>query len=189
MFTGIVKAIAEVEKAEKRRGSLFLYIKKPRAWRFGLGESVLVNGVCLTAKKIGKASFVTEFMSETLSRTTFGREIPRRVNLEKPLTLKDPLGGHIVLGHVDAVGKIIKIKSEFSEKKYFFSFPKKYSRLVVEKGSIAVDGVSLTVAGRSKVNFSCSLLDYTLKLTILGQKRVGDIVNIEFDILAKYLLG
>lgn len=185
MFTGIVQHVGKVIKADKKKGSLFLSVEKPKKWRLKKGESILVNGVCLSVTKVKPALFTSELMPETLRRTVFGKKVPKRVNLERPLTPKSFIGGHIVLGHVDAAAKIIKADKE----SYFFSFPQKYSRLVVEKGSVALDGVSLTIAGRSKSGFYVSLTDYTLQNTTLGEKRVDDLVNIEFDILAKYVCG
>lgn len=189
MFTGIIKEVSPIEKNWKKAGSLFLAIKKPKNWRVKPGDSISTDGVCLTVKETGKDFFVAELMPETLKRSTFGKKVPSKVNLERPLTLQDFVGGHLILGHVDALGKIVKINNDFSAKKYFFSFPKKYSRFVVEKGSICVDGLSLTVVGCSPGRFSCSLVDYTLDNTTLGQKKVLDCVNIEFDILAKYLVN
>lgn len=188
MFCGIVQKISEIDKVEKKKGSLFLWIKKPKKWRIGVGDSVAVDGVCLTVKKVGKTSFMVELSPETLNRTTFRKRVLQSVNLERPLTLNSFVGGHIVLGHVDVTSKIIKVETKSLSKNYYFSLPKKYFRFVVEKGSLAVDGISLTVAGCSKGRFSCSLVDYTLRNTTLGQKRAGDYVNIEFDILAKYLV-
>jgi len=189
MFTGIIRNIGKVEKSWKKAGSLFIAIKKPKNWKVKVGDSVSTDGVCLTVKETKKNSYITELMPETLKRTTFGRKIPKMVNLERPLTLNSSLDGHIVLGHVDAVGKITGIKSMSSSRVYSVSFPKKHSKLMAEKGSVALDGVSLAVAGTSPDRFSVSLTDYTLQNTILGEKKAGDLVNIEFDILAKYVVN
>ncbi len=189
MFTGVIRNIGEVKKSYKKSGSLFLAIKKPKSWKIKAGESLSVDGTCLTVKEMRNNLLVTELMPETLKRTTFGRKVPKRVNLERPLTLNSLLGGHLVLGHIDVVGKISDIKRQSSSKVYSVSFPKKYSRLVTEKGSIAVDGVSLAVVGVSPGRFSVSLTDYTLRNTTLGEKKAGDLVNIEFDILAKYIVN
>lgn len=189
MFTGVIRNIGKVERSWEKGGSLFLVIKKPKNWKIKPGDSISTDGVCLTVKQTQKNLFITELMSETLERTTFGRRIPKRVNLERPLTLNSLLYGHLTLGHIDAVGKITGIKSRSSSRIYSVSFPQKYSHLVAEKGSLAVDGVSLTATKADSGRFSVSLVDYTLQKTTLGEKKVGDFCNIEFDILAKYLLN
>ncbi len=189
MFTGIIRNIGKVERSWKKADSLFLAVQKPKNWKIKVGDSLSVDGACLTVKETQKNFYITELMPETLKRTTFGRKVPKRVNLEMPLTLNSFLDGHIVLGHVDAVGKIIGIKPRSSSKTYSVSFPQKYSKLVAEKGSLAVDGVSLAVVKASPGRFSVALTDYTLLNTTLGEKKVGDLVNIEFDILAKYILN
>ncbi|MDP3725308.1 MAG: riboflavin synthase [Nanoarchaeota archaeon] len=186
MFTGVIRAVSDVRKSEKRRGSLFLEIQKPRAWKVKIGDSVAVNGTCLTIKKIQRGMMVFELMPETLSKTTFGKIVPRAVNLELPLRLSDRLDGHFVTGHVDTVGKITDIKKRGVSKVFDISFPRKFAKLVVPKGSIAIDGVSLTIVAAFLSRFSVSLVSYTLKNTILGERKVGDVVNLEFDILAKY---
>lgn len=189
MFTGVIRNIGEVKRSYKKAGSLFLAIKRPKNLKMKPGNSISVDGVCLTVKETPKNLLITELMPETLKRTTFGIKVPERINLEKPLTFNSTLDGHLVLGHIDAVGKITSIKSRSLSKIYSVSFPREYSRLVAQKGSLAVDGVSLTVVDASSGGFSVSLTDYTLRNTTLGEKKVGDLVNIEFDILAKYLLN
>ncbi len=187
MFSGIIKAITPITSFDYKNGSLFLTIQKPAKWKIGLGDSIATNGVCLTVKKLLKKEYVTELMLETLEKTTFGQEIPRQVNVEQSLALGSMLDGHIVQGHVDGVGEIIKITSQGAAKVYRFSFPTKFSKLIAEKGAITVDGVSLTVVEVGARWFSVSLVDYTLTHTVLGSKCVGDVVNLEFDVLAKYL--
>ena len=189
MFTGIIKNVSQVLKAEKKNGSLFLTIKKPKGWDIKLGDSISTDGVCLTIAKINKNNYVCELMTETLNKSYFGIFIPEWVNLEQSIKLGEKLDGHFVLGHIDTRGKIKSITKSKSGVIYKISFPSKYSRLVVSKGSIAIDGISLTVASITGTNhFSVSLIDYTLSHTSLGRKKAGDPVNLEFDILGKYLL-
>lgn len=220
MFTGIIQSIAQIKKAEKRPGSLVLTVATPRGWKLKPGDSVATDGACLTVKTASRGWYTTELMSETLKRTTFGRQIPERVNLERSLRPIDFLDGHIVQGHVDAVGEVVKVsglrdtpptvpplKGEGAtrfppplrgrtevgvypkEASVIFTirFPKKYNRLVVEKGSVAVDGISLTVVDVDLDRLSVALIPYTLGHTTIGLKRVGDFVNLEFDVIAKYV--
>lgn len=188
MFTGIIEAIAPVEKKTARGGSLVLLIAAPRGWKVRAGDSIATNGVCLTVRRVARgAAWETELMPETLARTAFGKEVPKAVNLERSLTLGSALGGHLVTGHVDAVGKITKVAPRGASRMYTISFPARFARLVAEKGSIAVDGVSLTVVDAGRDCCTVGLVDYTLGATTLGSKGAGALVNIEFDILAKYV--
>lgn len=187
MFTGIIEATALVKKSARRRGALVLTIQTPRGWRLKPGQSLDTNGACLTVSKVGKSFYQTELMGETLARTTFGKTIPARVNLERSLTLQSPLDGHLVLGHADTVGRVASIIRQSGAVVYRISFPKKFSPLVAAKGSIAIDGVSLTVVQVGRGWCSVALVGYTLERTTLGEKRVGGLVNVEFDVLAKYV--
>lgn len=190
MFTGIIKEIAEVRSVRKKGGSLFLEIQKPKGWKVKPGDSVAAQGACLTVRKLqiadGRLQMVFECMPETLSKTIFGGRVPKRVNLELPMRFSDRVGGHFVTGHIDAIGKISGVVKKGTSEVLDISFPKKFVKLVVPKGSIAVDGVSLTIVDVGLGRFSVSLVSYTLEHTTLGEHRVGDIVNLEFDILAKY---
>lgn len=189
MFTGIIKARAQIRKAKIRRGSLFLTIEKPRSWKIKVGDSIATDGACLTVKKVrpNDYEYETELMPETLSKTTFGKRVPSRVNLELPMKALDTLAGHVVLGHVDGVGTILEIKSRGLSKIYKILFPAKFSKLIASKGSITVDGISLTVVKAGENWFTVSLVPYTLRHTTIGSKQKGDLVNLEFDIIAKYL--
>ena len=152
------------------------------------GDSMAVNGACLTVSTLDAASFSVDIMPETLKRTNLGLLHPgSTVNLERPLLVGGRLGGHLVQGHVDATGKVISLIPEGGAVIARFAVPPEVLRYVVEKGFIAVDGVSLTVTGYDKTSLSVSLVAYTLKNTILGTKRVGDLVNLEVDIIAKYV--
>jgi riboflavin synthase len=187
MFTGIIKAVAKVKKAEKRRSSLLLTIAKPAAWRLRAGDSVATDGVCLTVAAVKDDDYVCELMPETLRLTTFGKKVSTSVNLERALKLSDRVDGHFVLGHVDAIGSIAAVGQSGRSYVYKIKFPKKFRKLVRAKGSIAVDGISLTVAELGSDYFTVSLVSHTWRNTTLGQKRSGDLVNLEFDIIAKHL--
>ena len=207
MFTGIIKSVGKVVKAEKKGGSLYLTIQKPKtdgkSWKIKLGDSISTDGVCLTVAKIASGAYTCELMEETLRKSYFGSYTPKSVNLEQSMRLGDRLDGHFVLGHVDTVGKIISIEKSKSGTVYVITYPKAFSPLVVAKGSITMNGISLTVVDSEPkallwaspkqgfgpvVAFSVSLVDYSLKHTTMKEKEVGDPVNLEFDILGKYLL-
>jgi riboflavin synthase len=188
MFTGIIKKVSEVEKVSQRKGSFFVAIKKPAGWKIEKGESISINGVCSTVRSAGKKNFEVEYMPETLKKTTAGNfKAGTKVNLEKSLRVGDLLGGHFVQGHVDGAGKVDEVRKVKKSKVLKVNVPKKLMKFIVEKGSIAVDGISLTVVKTGKNWFSVSLVSYTLKNTILGGLKAGDKVNIETDMLARYL--
>lgn len=187
MFTGIIRAVGQVIAAQKKSGGLFLTVAKPKDWEIRPGDSIATNGVCLTVRTVSRNSYTSELMPETLARTCFGRTIPKELNLEQSLRLSDRLGGHLVTGHIDALGQIQKILPAGLSEVYQISFPPEFAKLLAAKGSIAVDGVSLTVVQVGKNWFTVSLVDFTLKHTTLGQKKVRDFVNLEFDIIAKYI--
>ncbi|NQU83783.1 MAG: riboflavin synthase [Parcubacteria group bacterium] len=187
MFSGIVSAIAKIEKKEKKNSSLFLTIQKPKNWDINPGDSISTNGACLTVKEISEKNYITELMPETLDKTYFDKIDYEYVNLEKSLRLNDLLDGHLVTGHVDVIGKIIEINPCGNSKVIKFSFSKKFSKYIVEKGCISIDGISLTVVDVGDDWFTVSFVDYTLENTTMGRKDVGGLVHLEFDIVAKYL--
>ncbi len=196
MFTGIIQKVVKIKKSERREDTLVLTIATPRGWKLKLGDSIATDGVCLTVTKIGRGWYQTELMEETLERTTFGHHVPDKVNLERSLRPIDFLDGHMVQGHVDCVGEIVKVKGERLKVKstterrsllYAIRFPKKYSKLIVEKCSIAMDGISMTVVDARRDWFSVALIPFTLTHTTIGAKEVGDLVNLEFDVIAKYV--
>ena len=170
-----------------QNGSLFLTIEKPKGWKLALGESIATNGACLTVKKILPKEYIVELMPETTSKTTFGIAVPACVNLERSLMIGDRLGGHWVTGHIDAIGTIESIVSKGNSKVVTVSFPKAFKKYMATKGSVTIDGVSLTVVAVSGNRFSVSLVSYTTEHTTLGERVKGDKVNLEFDILAKYV--
>jgi riboflavin synthase len=183
MFTGLVAGTGTVERAGEA-----LRISTTLAGELSEGDSVAVNGVCLTATEAGPDHFVADVMQETLRRSALGRLKERdQVNLELPLRAADRLGGHIVQGHVDGVGEVESVREEGSARVLRIAADSELLRYVVEKGSIAVDGVSLTVASVDHDGFVVSLIPETLTRTTLGSAGPGHAVNLEVDLLAKYV--
>lgn len=188
MFTGIIKRVSKVADVKEKRGSLFVKVEKPKDWKVKLGESIAINGVCSTVKGFDQKVFEVEYMPETLKKTTVGNyKKGAVVNLEKSMGLNDLLDGHIVQCHVDTRGTVIEIKPVKDSVIMKIRIPAKFMRLVAEKGSVAVDGISLTVVQTGKDWFTVSLVSYTLEHTNLGQVKKGTQVNVETDVLAKYL--
>jgi riboflavin synthase len=183
MFTGLVEQMGQVQSAGTR-----LAVRTPLAADLERGDSIAVNGVCLTAVDIGEDSFEADVMEETLVRSTLGRLTEgERVNLELALRVGDRLGGHFVQGHVDATGRILDVEEREHSRLLLIGAPPEILRFVVEKGSIAVDGVSLTVTEVDEATgFRVSLIPETLERTTLGSAAAGDPVNLEVDMLAKY---
>jgi riboflavin synthase len=187
MFTGIIHTNGVIESLERLDAGARLRIRGTDDEPFVRGESVAVNGVCLTVIPNG-GSLLTEVSNETLKRTTLGSlATGARVNIERALGVGDRLGGHFVQGHVDTTGTLISKKSEGEFAVYRWSFPRDFSDLVVSKGSIAVDGVSLTVIDPDESSFGAALIPETLRRTTLGTARIGERVNLEFDMIAKYV--
>jgi len=196
MFTGIIHASGIVESFQRLEWGARLRLRTADDAAgdviYTRGESVAVNGVCLTALPEADGSIVTDVSQETLSRTTLGTlGNGARVNVERALAVGDRLGGHIVQGHVDTVGALVSISSEGDFAMYRWSFPPEHVGLVVNKGSIAVDGVSLTIVdplvSPDSATFAAALIPETLRRTNLGAARIGDAVNLEFDMIAKYI--
>lgn len=188
MFTGIVKEKGKVLETLKKSGKIYLTIEtKDILKKKKIGQSISVNGICLTIKKIDRKKALFEIMKETFDVTNL-KNIKKgdRVNLEPALLLGESIDGHLVQGHIDCTGKVLKIQKEKSQKALKISFPKKYSKLLVLKGSIAINGVSLTISFLKKDFFEVCLVSHTLKTTNLSDLKKNDIVNMEFDIVAKY---
>lgn len=189
MFTGIIEDVGRVYRWQKRRGSGILTINTNLPLKeMELGSSIAVNGACLTVVDKTKGRFTVDVSPETLERTSLGKlRRGNPVNLERPLRLSDRLGGHLVTGHVDGVGitREIKKRGQFT----FFSFqvPVSIYPLLVPKGSVAVDGVSLTINDCEKQRFSVAIIPHTFRHTNLLGRKVGDKVNIEADIIGKYV--
>lgn len=191
MFTGIVEELGEVVAVQLRDGgdSARLTVRGELVTSDAThGSSIAVNGVCLTVVETGQGCFTADVMAETLARSSLGSLTVRsRVNLERPLTLAARLGGHLVQGHVDAVGTVIERHPAEHWERVRISAPGTVPRYLVAQGSITVDGVSLTVVEAEDAAFTVSLIPTTLELTTLGRRQVGDPVNLEVDVIAKYV--
>ncbi|MCA6093146.1 riboflavin synthase [Streptomyces sp. SCA3-4] len=189
MFTGIVEELGEVVAVEELGDSSRFRLRGPLVTEGAKhGDSIAVNGVCLTVVETEDGEFTADVMAETLGRSSLGALAPgSRVNLERPMALGGRLGGHLVQGHVDGTGTIVeRVPGEHWEI-VRIALPGTLARYVVEKGSITVDGVSLTVVEAGDEHFTVSLIPTTLDLTTLGIKQAGDPVNLEVDVLAKYV--
>ncbi|MBI2328126.1 MAG: riboflavin synthase [Chloroflexi bacterium] len=185
MFTGITEEVGRVTSAQPGKITLAADDILP-----GLapGESIAVNGVCLTITGLAANSFSVDLMAETVKRSNLGLlRSGDKVNLERPLTLGGRLGGHLVQGHIDASGRVASIRSEAEARLIRFAAPPGVMRYIVEKGFIAVDGVSLTVVSKDASSFQVSVVGYTRQHTTLGAIQVGNPVNLEVDIIAKYV--
>jgi len=187
MFSGIIAAVGKIDRIERAQGGLRLSVA---AGKLGLrdvaiGDSITVNGACLTVVKRGKKSFSVDVSRETLS-VTAGLDREGEVNLEKALRLSDRLDGHLVLGHVDGVGKISKVERAGANILLGVRAPKSLARYIARKGSIALNGVSLTVNAVRGAEFEVNLIPHTLSVTTLKDLRPGDRVNLEVDPLARY---
>jgi len=188
VFTGLVKDLGRVAEVERSGGGARLRIDTALAGELRQGDSVAVNGVCLTATAVDGSWFDAEAMNETLTRTSLGAlRAGAAVNLELPLRAGEPLGGHLVQGHVDGMGRIAELEDDGFARRLRIQTGAEILRYVVEKGSIAVDGISLTVVDVAAQSFTVSLIPETLERTNLGASGIGSTVNLEVDVLAKYV--
>ncbi len=190
MFTGIIKAIGTVERIEPHGGDLRLTINSSEMpWQeFAVGESIAVNGVCLTATGYTSSGFVTDVSVETMNVTSLTNlAAGSKVNLEPSVSLGERLGGHLVSGHVDCMAVIKARDNDARSVKLDIEVPPEFSRYIAKKGSICVDGVSLTVNAVSANTFSVNIIPHTATASIIGDYKVGTTVNIEVDLLARYL--
>jgi riboflavin synthase len=188
MFTGLVQDRGRVEAVDTTADGVRLRVRSALASELGEGDSVAVEGVCLTATAVDPAGFAADVMSETLRRSTLGDlRAGSSANLELPLRAGDRLGGHVVQGHVDGIAEIGDVTQEGFSRRLFVQAPAELLRYVVEKGSIAVAGVSLTVAEVSDEGFAVALIPETLERTTLGDLEGGERVNLEVDVLAKHV--
>ncbi len=188
MFTGLVSDLGRIADAERSSDGVRLTITSRLAPELGEGDSVAVNGVCLTATAIAGGAFAAEVMNETLTRSSLNDVATgAEVNLELPLRAGDRLGGHVVQGHVDGVGEVEEVTADGFARRVRVRAPADVLRYMVSKGSVAVDGVSLTVADINGASFTVSLIPETLQRTNLGRISPGTIVNLEVDVLAKYV--
>jgi riboflavin synthase len=188
MFTGIIHHTGTIQSYERMDRGARLRVRTTDAEPFVRGESLAINGVCLTVLPESDGALLADLSDETLSRTTLGAlGIETNVNVERAMALGDRMGGHIVQGHVDTVGTLISITTEGEFAVYRWSYPDEYADLVIAKGSVAVDGVSLTLVAPEPGSFGAALIPETLRRTNLGTARIGDPVNLEFDMIAKYV--
>ncbi len=190
MFTGIIQALGSIERLEPRGGDVRLGIAtgKLDLVTVGIGDSIAVNGVCLTAIELGAGRFAADVSRETLSLTTLGDLRPGSpVNLEKALTLSTPLGGHLVSGHVDGVGRVLDRHDDARSVRLSIEAPAVLARYIAAKGSIAVDGTSLTVNRVQGGQFELNIVPHTLEETLIAGYRGGTRVNLEVDLIARYL--
>jgi len=188
VFTGLVQELGTVESLRRERDGARLTIGAQLAGELRAGESIAVNGVCLTAVEVHDHAFTAEAMNETLERSALGElRAGARVNLELPLRAGERFGGHLVQGHVDGVGEVAALGDDGLARRLTIAAPERLLRYTVEKGSIAVDGVSLTVVAAGERSFTVSLIPETLQRTTLGDAQVGRKLNLEVDVVAKYV--
>ena len=189
MFTGIVEEVGTIRQIKHGRHSAVLTIQAKTVLEgTGIGDSIAVNGICLTVTQLFPDGFSADVMHETLNRSSLARlTAGSRVNLERAMAANGRFGGHIVAGHVDGVGRIANIRRDDTAVWYTVHAGPEILRYVVEKGSITIDGISLTVATVDANGFSISAIPHTVAVTILSEKRVGDTVNLETDIIGKYV--
>lgn len=191
MFTGIIQSVGNISAiAPNASGDwkLTLAVGKLDMSDVGLGDSIAVNGVCLTVVAMTASSFVADVSNETLKVSAFKQlSVGSAVNLEKAVRLADRLGGHLVSGHVDGVGRVMRINADGASWRYYVELPEAIAHYVAPKGSITINGVSLTVNEVGDASFSVNLVPHTLQETNLGELRVGSVVNLEVDVIARYL--
>ena len=190
MFTGIIQAVGRIRSREVRGEDMRLVIDAGGLdlGKAQIGDSIAVSGVCLTAVALEPDAFAADVSGETLARTTLGRlKEGDRVNLELALTLATPLGGHLVSGHVDGLGEVLERRPDGRSERFRIHAPERLARYIAEKGSICVDGVSLTVNAVDGSVFDVNIVPHTLSVTTLGEFRPGRKVNLEVDLIARYL--
>ncbi|TJY60874.1 riboflavin synthase [Sinimarinibacterium sp. CAU 1509] len=189
MFTGIIECVGRIAAVEPRGGDCRMRIAAPDYLSgVRIGDSIATSGVCLTAIEIADGTYVADLSAETLSLTTAGSwQVGRAVNLERALTPDKPLGGHLVTGHVDGVGHLLEKTEDARSWRLEFEAPQELARYIARKGSVCVDGVSLTVNAVSGVRFGINIVPHTAAHTTLGELKPGDAVNLEVDLIARYL--
>ena len=189
MFTGIVEEVGLVCDVRRRAGYQLTALEATRVPAdVAIGDSISIDGACHTVVELGRRGFSFESVQETLERTTLGRlRAGDRVNLERSLKLSDRLGGHLVAGHVDGVGRVQERRRWADNVTFRIGMPAELARFVAGKGSIAVDGISLTVVSAGARDFTVAVIPHTMEATTIGERRVGDAVNLEVDMVARYL--
>ncbi len=189
MFTGLIEDVGIIEEIQGRANQAFLTVSTRLPMKeLSLGESIAVNGICLTVKQFGHGRFSADASPETMDKTTLGR-LTRgaKVNLERAMKLSDRLGGHLVTGHIDGRASIVGKHDDANAWRFRFKVDAALLPMLVSKGSVAVDGISLTVNDVTEESFSVAIIPHTLENTTLADRQVGDLVNIETDIIAKYV--
>ncbi|EKF51920.1 riboflavin synthase [Lactococcus garvieae] len=189
MFTGIIEEMGKVVSISHHAKSSKITINAKKIFHdLALGDSVSTNGVCLTVSSLTNSQFTADIMSESLKRSNLGSlRVGNLVNLERAMPMNGRFGGHVVSGHIDGEGKITKIKKEANATWYTIEAQNNIMDYVVEKGSIAIDGISLTIASLTPSSFKVSMIPHTISNTIFKDKKIGDKVNLESDIFAKYI--
>ncbi|MCG8549705.1 MAG: riboflavin synthase [Desulfobacterales bacterium] len=189
MFTGIIESLGTIRRIETHgEGKVLVIACDLDLSSTGIGDSIAVNGACLTAVSLGKGQFKVDMAPETVSRTTFSSIGPgARVNIERALKLSDRIDGHLVSGHIDGTGLVSKIETRSNAIIYDIQVPENLADEMIEKGSVAIDGISLTINQCWDSGFSVSIIPHTAKITTIGFKSIGDPVNIETDMLGKYV--
>ncbi len=190
MFSGIIQAVGTVSQLQAHGGDVRLVVDASNfdCADIGIGDSIAVSGVCLTAVEIDELRVAFDVSVETLSRTTLGALRPGDgVNLEKALRLSDRLDGHLVSGHVDGVGRVIVVETDARSQRWTFETPPELAKYIASKGSICIDGVSLTVNETDGAHFGVNLIPHTIAMTTFKNRRVGDAVNLEVDLIARYV--
>jgi riboflavin synthase len=186
MFTGIIKNLIKLDRIKNGKNNTFIHLSLP--FPSDIGDSVSVNGVCLTVSKISGKTYIFDVSSETVKRSNFSHlRVGDWLNIEPSLSTKDLLHGHLIYGHVDGIGKILSIKKGFDSSEFIVEYPSELSSLIAEKGSVALDGVSLTVTEIGQNNFKVDLIKHTFFNTNFQYKKRGDTLNVEVDPLARYL--
>ncbi|WP_449620667.1 riboflavin synthase [Robertmurraya sp. Marseille-Q9965] len=189
MFTGIIEEIGTIQNIQSQGNTMSLKIHGKKVLEdIKLGDSIAVNGVCLTVKKFNTTSFFVDVMPETFQSTSLSTlNLGSLVNLERAMSANGRFGGHFVTGHVDTVGKIVKREPNENAIYLDLAFPKEFGHLALHKGSITLDGTSLTIFGVENERITVSLIPHTAKESVIGLKQIGDRVNMEFDMLGKYV--
>jgi riboflavin synthase len=189
VFTGIIEEVGKIQSIQRGASSAVLSVQASDIMQdIHLGDSIAVNGVCLTVTYFSSNSFTADVMHETLNRSSLGNlQIGSFVNLERAMSTNARFGGHIVSGHIDGIGTVSVIRKDDNAVWYTIKSPLPILRYIIEKGSIAIDGISLTVAKVYKDSFSVSVIPYTVSLTTLSNRRIGDVVNLENDCISKYV--
>jgi len=189
MFTGIIETIGTITQVADSNLGRTLSIECPSIMAgVKIGDSIAVNGTCLTAIEISASGFVAEAVSETLDKTSTGRLAEgNRVNLERPMLANGRFDGHIVQGHVDGTGQVLDVIGEGDGVRITISMPSHLARYLVDKGSVTVDGISLTIAALGEESFQIALIPHTLSQTVMSDRRPGDLINLEVDVIAKYV--